>query len=499
MKKILFAIMCLFISTGIVLAKSNIFQKKYDTETDSFGKTNYNALYKMDNIALKDTVVTVTFTHENELDDSNCNKDYCLVLKQYDKKGKLINSLYLQDVINYIAPVEIDDYLYVVVTYGDREIGCNYYDNIGVHDCTSNFDSYIEKYDKNLNKIASLQIDEDYDAWSFNLTNKMNSMFIGPYCKGLPSYLAHSFIDGMNCEFVSSTDGRERYYSEDYYLETVYEYFDFYQIHKENDNIVIWTIEEDIVVDNNLTSYTTRENSWKAKYGDGSDYSFNLSDKDAILTSGTITEGDKYIAFLKENDKEIYLTDEYSTFVFPIKVNDYYIVLGLADKLESDILIIKDGEIVQKISGNYWNLRKINNGFVVKNLGIGVPYYFGNVSESQNVLSEVYYTFIVNTKTDGNGEITFERKTNGDEDIIEFEVKPNEGYVLGEIKVTDSEGNTIIFTDYKFIMPSADVLIEATFVPKNPNTDTFFTVIAVIMVIAAFALILGVNKKKQLE
>ncbi len=93
--------------------------------------------------------------------------------------------------------------------------------------------------------------------------------------------------------------------------------------------------------------------------------------------------------------------------------------------------------------------------------------------------------YAIETKTDGNGTVTAEKVTAAGGEVIKFTVTPKEGYVLGEVKVTDALGNVITFTDYTFTMPNANVLIEATFVPKNPNTKVFLTIIPIIVFIVS--------------
>lgn len=112
--------------------------------------------------------------------------------------------------------------------------------------------------------------------------------------------------------------------------------------------------------------------------------------------------------------------------------------------------------------------------------------------------------YLINTKTDGNGIIisTKEHAAKGEE--INFELKPSDGYVLSEAKVTDSNGNVIVFTENTFTMPSADVLIEATFkkaeAPKedNPETADFISLfVATILLILEILTINYFNKKAK--
>ncbi len=86
------------------------------------------------------------------------------------------------------------------------------------------------------------------------------------------------------------------------------------------------------------------------------------------------------------------------------------------------------------------------------------------------IIIKLNMDYAIETKVvEGKGTIKAIGRSASGEGIV-FEVVPEKGYVLSEVKVTDANGNVITFTDYKFTMPSADVLIEAKFIPENPNT-----------------------------
>ena len=92
----------------------------------------------------------------------------------------------------------------------------------------------------------------------------------------------------------------------------------------------------------------------------------------------------------------------------------------------------------------------------------------------------------IDTKTDGHGSITVEKIRAHGGEVVKFTIKPEEGYVLGVVKVTDADGNVVYFTDYTFTMPNANVLIEATFVKKSivPNAETADIAITVVVLLA---------------
>ncbi len=99
--------------------------------------------------------------------------------------------------------------------------------------------------------------------------------------------------------------------------------------------------------------------------------------------------------------------------------------------------------------------------------------------------SDLKYT--IQTKTDSHGTIKVSQDTSAAGDEITFEIVPDKGYVLNEVKVTDALGNVIKFKDYKFTMPDANVLIEVSFVPDNPNTGTFIKWASVIIFLISAA------------
>lgn len=115
--------------------------------------------------------------------------------------------------------------------------------------------------------------------------------------------------------------------------------------------------------------------------------------------------------------------------------------------------------------------------------------------ESKGVV--LYFSTIHNieTKTDGNGKIEATKVNANFGDEIRFTITPNPGFILSEVKVTDSKGNVLTFTDNTFTMPNADVTIEATFIVENPETVAFISIILFI-VLAISATIIYRNKKK---
>lgn len=117
------------------------------------------------------------------------------------------------------------------------------------------------------------------------------------------------------------------------------------------------------------------------------------------------------------------------------------------------------------------------------------------VSQSAPMYFSKYYNIM--TKTTGNGKVEASKGTAINGETITFTVTPEKGYVLGVLKVTDSNGNTITFTSNTFTMPYADVTIEAIFVPENPDTKDI--AIAVVLVLALICAIIAIINKKKFD
>jgi len=120
-----------------------------------------------------------------------------------------------------------------------------------------------------------------------------------------------------------------------------------------------------------------------------------------------------------------------------------------------------------------------------------------------NVYIQIYdIDYEIFTKTDGNGTIKASTNVSYNGESVTFEITPKEGYVLGEVRVTDANGKTVVFKDYKFTMPSSDVTIEATFVlaevKENPNTkDILIFTILTLSIISLIIIITITNKIRK--
>lgn len=193
------------------------------------------------------------------------------------------------------------------------------------------------------------------------------------------------------------------------------------------------------------------------------------------------------------------------------KVGQYYVGAGY---------VIEDGvthAFVEIFDSNLNSLQIVNiNEEINKNIAEGLSvvkditltdkgfYANGVFKDGPNDIEEgftfeflLYYD--IETKTDGNGSVEVVNTSKADEEI-NFVVTPEEGYVLGEVKVTDSAGNVVIFKDNTFTMPSSDVLIEVKFLPSNPDTyDIAFNLIFVCSIILGVVIINNTIRIKWLK
>ncbi len=112
---------------------------------------------------------------------------------------------------------------------------------------------------------------------------------------------------------------------------------------------------------------------------------------------------------------------------------------------------------------------------------------------------QVYYLYrkIEHKVTQGKGKIQVINQQKPGEPV-EFIITPDEGYVLGKVKVTDANGKTVVFTQNRFTMPSADVTIEVEFLVANAKTaDIAIIGISIIAIIAAGIVFTQYRKIKE--
>ena len=222
---------------------------------------------------------------------------------------------------------------------------------------------------------------------------------------------------------------------------------------------------------------------------------------------------------LYEDEKQVWENDyyDYSMIINPHIVGDYIVALGYSYDGSEVIVLDMEGTIIQKIQldDEYYFLEGGDKSFMVSSLELDSDSICA-ITEDQNVfglefedpadvgerddrcytkVNQVWYIpLTIETKTDGNGTVTAVPSSRYGEDVS-FTVTPKEGFVLGEVKVTDEFGNVVIFTDYHFTMPNANVVIDVTFLPENSETADI-AIVALVVIALGTGIVLLKNRKR---
>ena len=89
-------------------------------------------------------------------------------------------------------------------------------------------------------------------------------------------------------------------------------------------------------------------------------------------------------------------------------------------------------------------------------------------------------SYAITVEESENGAVTADKKSAAEDAEITLTVKPNEGYVLESLTVTDKDGKEIALTDkgegvYTFAMPASKVTVKATFAEAPVSSELPFT------------------------
>lgn len=252
------------------------------------------------------------------------------------------------------------------------------------------------------------------------------------------------------------------------------------------------------------------------------DYYYSYVQEDSLEVVIGYDENDNDIIKLFEDEKEKWTKsfDEYDELWNSKIIDNYILVHAWTSKDDITVLLVLnfDGEILQTIESSYRidhvtvgenNFMVFTsegaNGSVCDALVDGVDdindtmgnkpsgsrrniqstMLSDNKYDCYKVQRQVWYLpSNIETKVNGEGTVDVVETSKYGEEVI-FVVTPKEGYELGEVKVTDAKGNVLKFTDYKFTMPNADVLIEVSFIEKkNPDTSDIIFVALIVLAIA---------------
>ena len=100
---------------------------------------------------------------------------------------------------------------------------------------------------------------------------------------------------------------------------------------------------------------------------------------------------------------------------------------------------------------------------------------------------------VIEKQTDG-GTFTHEEKVDEDgNSYIQLNIKPEDGYIVEDIIVTDINGNRIEVTDSRFLKPMNDVVIEIKYTNGEylPIPDTFMGMDIKVLIIGILLIVVG--------
>ncbi len=218
-----------------------------------------------------------------------------------------------------------------------------------------------------------------------------------------------------------------------------------------------------------------------------------------------------YLTLYDDNGTKIW-DKAYPTYnnIGNLRITPKYIIavahqVDMNDEIESsDVLILDhDGNVLQTIDieNAVTQLEANDDALIFTSLDPIVcerAFPFDQKECMNRNKHEVYLLeYKIETKVNkGKGTVEAIKSSKPGEPVT-FVVTPAEGYVLGEVRVTDANGKTIVFKQNVFTMPSADVMIEAEFLPITPETKDL--AIALIIMLSIVTLVITIVEGKKLK
>ena len=320
-------------------------------------------------------------------------------------------------------------------------------------------------------------------------------------------------VDEDDAFYVSVVD--EQFYIYDFYYYSVYystikvekDLSSFVEIHQ-ND----WDEEVTAAVDD----YYNLHVFYQKYIFDGTPENYEVTDsipyKDGFLVANVDWDDEISYIYYEKDGVQIWKTELDGIFVksiIPYKVENIILIsqnewgttnesIGIFDtdgkKIADDDLANYYPEISDTDDYLPEFFIELNNGFMIASSKTGDGF----------ATRLMYFSRIYNINTVVKGEGTVEViESSAPYKEVTFKITPKDGYVLSVVKVTDKNGNVLLFTDDTFTMPSADVIIEATFVKEEKNPDTSSSAIPTIMAFSSLlcvvVIVLASRRKEMLE
>lgn len=537
MKKIIKTILIIIIMLFAIPIVNATEQKevfKLDWDTEELDLPLMISMISKNNTYYKKGYVT-TDTNAEEI---VYNEKVITNIIRYSQSGEILKRVTLE---NYLVFDLIDDeeYLYAFVYGIDNSIP-----EAGIPDAGANVETTaplikIIKYDSELIKQKEIDItfsEEEQDSAEMIILMPILSKLIGIEMSSIKdntiSFVAGNGIKQVDTDLTKITDipvveGQEQ---------DLYKYLDGYDVAMKRMQPIMENDPNSLLIgfdiDDNLEVYGGAEDLNKCMgtsgTGTSSLESIDIGDVLANATNfetsifaningaeGECASNIKAKLLFYKDDKEVFakVYDDYMYFLNPHIISNYIVTIGLnmneeTGETEKEIAILDlEGNLLQKINTaeKYLSIVEGTGSFMTtaSNASANCPVMAGSnagpIEDCYAVKNVVYY-IPLNVKTSvpgGNGTITVDPNSRVGEDVV-FTVTPEEGYVLGAIKVTDYDGNEL---DVKFIsantftMPSTDVIIEVQFV-TNPDTSDIALIIVASAIIIITAIVL-IQKNKM--
>jgi len=502
--KLLLIVMLSFFCMNVAYAEEEMPKVFYfDWENGYAEYFDDGELTLSDNFAFKDGAVII-----RTLRDVNSYDPY-IELELRDVEGEIIAENTIKNAY-FFSGITDNNYIYIVVRKAANEKGV-----------AGNSDQFVLKIDDKLEVVASLEFVSQYTPGVDGMINARNfghdilaiaedKLYV--FCG--EDYMLNTSLDLEEWEVTEFLDEDFTKYFPDlateYYFLSVW-MNDFSDDTKNKVDILVTT---HVYSESILSSGARYFKPVPQPISADDDIDAQVSDESSFPMIGLIK------IMNKQGETTFEVTNEnYAKFLEARMIGDYIVAIGLTEssvlgnnnssQLGNDIVIYNmDGEVVQIIEtdGSYLYINETTSGFVTT--------HFELCKEAPNALelagsnspsicgynTEAYYLPLnIETKVNGNGNVRVMKMSRRGANVT-FEITPEPGYVLDSVKVTDANGRVLMFRNYTFTMPSADVTIEANFLPKNPKTyDGILNSVKLALISGAgiVGLSLLVKKKKR--
>ncbi len=252
------------------------------------------------------------------------------------------------------------------------------------------------------------------------------------------------------------------------------------------------------------TTYLGALNKLKSEYSSNfSDYDYAIDGDGNIIIYAALREQTTMLHMYDKNLNLVFTDEIDASYASPIyypciNYSNKYIAVAFRNRStnqENVIFYDKKGNKLHTLVLDDYGATSLPCINVMTDNSIGIVLY--NEDYYSTAAKVVYYEmpYDIFVKTDGNGKVTANREKAAYGEVVRFTIEPKEGYVLGVVKVTDATGKVVTFTDYTFTMPSADVTIEVSFVPENPNTKDIAIISCIALIIIGVSLVI-INMRK---